>query len=135
MTEWSQVPSLARPLPEPEPQPVLAPLTAAAMNIFAAGASFGLVVAVFQWGWGSSLLDAGTGPVESFLPTPQYVTISIPGGPARLRDLQTNQIIDGQPQTDRLGPATRSTTPQSPPRFVFTAQLRPHSYEAFAVER
>ena len=31
MTEWSQVPALARPLPEPEPQPVLAPLTAAAI--------------------------------------------------------------------------------------------------------
>jgi RND superfamily putative drug exporter len=48
---------------------IVIPLTAAAMNIFAAGASFGLVVAVFQWGWGSSLLNAGTGPVESFLPT------------------------------------------------------------------
>ena len=31
MTEWSQVPAVARPLPEPEPQPVLAPLTAAAI--------------------------------------------------------------------------------------------------------
>jgi len=31
VTEWSQVPALARPLPEPEPQPVLAPLTAAAI--------------------------------------------------------------------------------------------------------
>jgi len=48
---------------------IVIPLTAAAMNIFAAGASFGLVVAVFQWGWGSSLINAGTGPVESFLPT------------------------------------------------------------------
>jgi len=48
---------------------IVVPLTAAAMNIFAAGASFGLVVAVFQWGWGSSLINAGTGPVESFLPT------------------------------------------------------------------
>lgn len=48
---------------------IVIPLTAAAMNIFAAGASFGLVVAVFQWGWGSSLIKAGTGPVESFLPT------------------------------------------------------------------
>ena len=47
---------------------IVIPLTAAAMNIFAAGASFGLVVAVFQWGWGSSLIHAGTGPVESFLP-------------------------------------------------------------------
>ncbi len=47
---------------------VVVPLVAAAMNLLAAGASFGLVVAVFQWGWGSRLLNAGTGPVESFLP-------------------------------------------------------------------
>jgi porphyrinogen peroxidase len=31
VTEWSQVPAVARPLPEPEPQPLLAPLTTAAM--------------------------------------------------------------------------------------------------------
>lgn len=47
---------------------IVIPLTAAAMNLFAAGASFGLVVAVFQWGWGSSLIGSGTGPTESFLP-------------------------------------------------------------------
>lgn len=47
---------------------VLIPLTAAVMNLLAAAASFGLVVAVFQWGWGSSLIGAGSGPVESFLP-------------------------------------------------------------------
>src|ERR1035438_7416307 len=48
---------------------IVIPLTAAAMNIFAGGASFGLGVAVFQWGWGSSLINSGTGPIESFLPT------------------------------------------------------------------
>ena len=47
---------------------VVIPLVAAVMNLLAAAASFGLVVAVFQWGWGSSLIGAGTGPVESFLP-------------------------------------------------------------------
>ena len=47
---------------------VLIPLVAAVMNLLAAGASFGLVVMVFQWGWGSSLIGAGTGPIESFLP-------------------------------------------------------------------
>jgi len=47
---------------------VLVPLVAAVMNLLAVGASFGLVVAVFQWGWGSSLIRAGTGPIESFLP-------------------------------------------------------------------
>src|SRR5712671_4775789 len=31
VTEWSHVPAVARPLPEPEPQPVLAPLTTAAI--------------------------------------------------------------------------------------------------------
>ncbi len=47
---------------------ILIPLTAALMNLLAVGASFGLVVAVFQWGWGSSLIGAGTGPIESYLP-------------------------------------------------------------------
>ena len=47
---------------------VLIPLVAALMNLLAVGASFGLVVMVFQWGWGASLLSAGTGPVEAYLP-------------------------------------------------------------------
>jgi RND superfamily putative drug exporter len=47
---------------------VLIPLTAAVMNLLAVGASFGLVVAVFQWGWGSSLIGSGSGPIESYLP-------------------------------------------------------------------
>ena len=47
---------------------VLVPAIAAAMNLLAVGASFGLVVAVFQWGWGSALINAGSGPVEAFLP-------------------------------------------------------------------
>ncbi|MBT2208907.1 MULTISPECIES: MMPL family transporter [Actinomadura] len=45
------------------------PLTAAVMNLLSTGAGFGVVVAVFQWGWGASALGAGSaGPVESFLP-------------------------------------------------------------------
>jgi RND superfamily putative drug exporter len=48
---------------------IVIPLTAAAMNLLAAGASFGVVVAVFQWGWGSEALGLGKpGPIESFLP-------------------------------------------------------------------
>ncbi|MFI8242105.1 MMPL family transporter [Streptomyces sp. NPDC085866] len=45
------------------------PLKAAAMNIAAVAAAFGIVVAVFQWGWGSELLGLGReGPIEPFLP-------------------------------------------------------------------
>ncbi|WP_158710226.1 MMPL family transporter [Streptomyces sp. NRRL F-5126] len=48
---------------------VVIPLTAAVMNLLASAASFGVVVAVFQWGAGSELLGAGkAGPVESILP-------------------------------------------------------------------
>lgn len=45
------------------------PLTAAVMNLLAAGASFGVVVAIFQWGWLSETLGVGGGgPIEAFLP-------------------------------------------------------------------
>ncbi|MBB5116810.1 membrane protein [Streptomyces eurocidicus] len=45
------------------------PLKAAVMNIAAVASSFGLIVAIFQWGWGSELLGlGGAGPIEPFLP-------------------------------------------------------------------
>jgi RND superfamily putative drug exporter len=48
---------------------IVVPLTAAVMNLLAAGASFGVVVAFFQWGWGSDALGLGrAGPIEAFLP-------------------------------------------------------------------
>jgi RND superfamily putative drug exporter len=48
---------------------LVVPLTAAVMNLAAAAASFGVVVAFFQWGWGSEPLGlGGAGPVEAFLP-------------------------------------------------------------------
>lgn len=48
---------------------LMIPLKAALMNLLSIGAAYGVVVAVFQWGWGGSLVGAGsTGPIESFLP-------------------------------------------------------------------
>jgi RND superfamily putative drug exporter len=48
---------------------IVIPLTAAVMNLLAAGAAFGVVVAIFQWGWGSNAIGLGApGPIESFLP-------------------------------------------------------------------
>jgi RND superfamily putative drug exporter len=48
---------------------VLVPLKAVAMNLLSIGAAFGIIVAVFQWGWGASLIGVdGTGPIVSFLP-------------------------------------------------------------------
>ncbi|WP_181766730.1 MMPL family transporter [Streptomyces albidus (ex Kaewkla and Franco 2022)] len=45
------------------------PLKAALMNVLAVSAACGIVVAVFQWGWGSGMLGlGGSGPIEPFLP-------------------------------------------------------------------
>ncbi len=45
------------------------PLTAAVMNLLGAGAAFGLLTAVFEWGWGLGFLGLGSsGPIEAFLP-------------------------------------------------------------------
>jgi len=48
---------------------LLVPAVAAVMNLLAAAASFGVLVAVFQYGWGLHFLNLGqAGPVEAFLP-------------------------------------------------------------------
>ena len=47
---------------------VFIPIKAAAMNLLSVGAAYGVVVAVFQWGWLSSLLGTAPGPIESFAP-------------------------------------------------------------------
>ena len=48
---------------------LVVPLTAAVMNLLAAGASFGVVVAIFQWGWGSEALGIGKGgPIDAWAP-------------------------------------------------------------------
>jgi putative drug exporter of the RND superfamily len=45
------------------------PVKAAVMNLLSILAAFGVVVAVFQWGWGASLIGIdATGPIEAFLP-------------------------------------------------------------------
>jgi putative drug exporter of the RND superfamily len=48
---------------------LLVPLKAMVMNLLSIGAAFGLIVAVFQWGWGASLIGVdSTGPIISFFP-------------------------------------------------------------------
>jgi RND superfamily putative drug exporter len=48
---------------------LLIPLTAAILNLLSVGAALGAINAVFNWGWGASLLGlTGTGPVDAFLP-------------------------------------------------------------------
>jgi RND superfamily putative drug exporter len=48
---------------------IVIPLMAAVMNMLSAGAAFGVLVAVFQWGWLDSVFGIDqTGPIEVFIP-------------------------------------------------------------------
>ena len=48
---------------------IVVPLKAVIMNLLSIGAAYGLVVAVFQWGWGASIIGIGRpGPIEPWIP-------------------------------------------------------------------
>ena len=48
---------------------LVVPLKAAIMNLLSIGAAYGVVVAVFQWGWGKDLIGVQeTAPIEAWVP-------------------------------------------------------------------
>jgi putative drug exporter of the RND superfamily len=44
------------------------PIQAALMNLLSIGASLGVVVAIFQWGWLGGLIGVTGGPIDAFIP-------------------------------------------------------------------
>ncbi|MGB0113580.1 MAG: MMPL family transporter [Ilumatobacteraceae bacterium] len=48
---------------------LLVPLKAVIMNLLSIGAAYGVLVAIFQWGWGKDLIGVDkTGPIEAWVP-------------------------------------------------------------------
>jgi RND superfamily putative drug exporter len=48
---------------------ILVPLKAVIMNMLSVGAAYGVIVAIFQWGWGKDLFAIGRpGPIEAWAP-------------------------------------------------------------------
>ena len=48
---------------------ILVPLKAALLNLLSIGAAYGVMVMVFQWGWGKELIGLeATVPIISFIP-------------------------------------------------------------------
>jgi putative drug exporter of the RND superfamily len=47
---------------------LLVPLKAVIMNLLSIGAAYGVIVALFQWGWLSDITGVQPGPVESWMP-------------------------------------------------------------------
>ena len=55
---------------------VLVALKAAVLNLLSIAASYGVVVAVFQWGWGGPELGvSGTVPIESYVPMMMFAIV------------------------------------------------------------
>jgi len=55
---------------------VVIPLKAVVLNLLSVGAAYGILVAVFQYGWGASLIGAGpTGAITSWLPLFLFVIL------------------------------------------------------------
>ncbi len=48
---------------------ILVPLKAVVMNLLSIGAAYGIIVAIFQWGWAMDLIGVDkTGPIEAWVP-------------------------------------------------------------------
>jgi RND superfamily putative drug exporter len=55
---------------------LLVPLKAVVMNLISIGAAYGILVAVFQWGWGASLIGVPEkGPVEMWIPMMLFAVV------------------------------------------------------------
>ncbi len=51
------------------------PVQAAVMNLLSIGASLGVIVVIFQWGWFGSLFGVQQGPIESFIPVMLFAIV------------------------------------------------------------
>src|SRR6185437_13152772 len=51
------------------------PLQAAVMNLLSIGASLGISVGVFRWGWVGGLMGVNGGPIESFIPVMLFAIV------------------------------------------------------------
>ncbi len=55
---------------------VLVPLKAVVMNLLSIGAAYGVIVAIFQWGWAKDLIGVGKeGPIEAWVPMMLFAII------------------------------------------------------------
>ena len=54
---------------------VLVPLKAVVMNVISIAAAYGVVVAVFQWGWFSGLTGVSPAPIEPFIPMMMFAIV------------------------------------------------------------
>lgn len=82
---------------------VFIPVKAALMNLLSVGAAYGVVVAVFQWGWLSGPLGVRPGPIESFAPMMLFAVLF--GLSMDYEVFLLSRVREEYQRTDDAGPA------------------------------
>ncbi len=54
---------------------LLVPLKAVIMNLLSIGAAYGIIIALFQWGWLSDLTGVEPGPIETWVPMMLFAVV------------------------------------------------------------
>jgi RND superfamily putative drug exporter len=54
---------------------LLVPLKAVVMNLLSIGAAYGVVTAIFQWGWGGNVINIEPAPIEPFVPMMMFAIV------------------------------------------------------------
>jgi putative drug exporter of the RND superfamily len=84
---------------------LLVPLKAVIMNLASIGAAYGVVVAVFQWGWGAELLGISGGPINPFIPLMLFAVLF-----GLSMDYEVFLLARIREEYDRTGDAVTSVT-------------------------
>ena len=82
---------------------ILVPLKAVVMNVLSIAATYGVVVVVFQWGWGGSLLGIEGGPINPFIPLMLFAIVF-----GLSMDYEVFMLSRIREEYDRTGDATTS---------------------------
>jgi RND superfamily putative drug exporter len=54
---------------------LLVPLKAVIMNLLSIGAAYGIIIALFQWGWLSDITGVQPGPIETWVPMMLFAVV------------------------------------------------------------
>ena len=90
---------------------LLVPLKAVIMNLLSVGAAYGVLVAIFQWGWASELIGVDrSGPIDAWIP--MFLFAIVFGLSMDYEVFLLSRIKEEYDRTVRRGRPT--TTPPSP---------------------
>ena len=102
---------------------LLVPLKAVIMNLLSITATYGVLVAVFQWGWGADLIGIDGGPIESLAPLMLFAVVF-----GLSMDYEVF-LLSRESARSTTRPATQpAPSPMGWPRRLVSSPRRPRSW-------